>query len=257
MNITDPLSAPERIDRINEQLLLRQRATGLTFGTDAFLLAAYVRPMPRARAVDLGSGTGVLPLLLLAKEKLASAVAVELQEDYAELIRRNTKENRMEERITVLCQDLRTLRPEDIGGEVALVISNPPYFRVDAGRPNLHTEKNTARHETAGDIRDFCAAAAKLLRFGGRFVCVYRPDRMSDLFRALAQAGLEPKRMTLVHSDTAHAPSLLLLEAIKGAASGMILTPPLFLHPDGSAGQNPRPMTERAQQIYETCRFPD
>ncbi len=256
MNTTEHPSS-ERVDRVNDRIRLLQRTDGLTFGTDAYLLAAYVRPMPRAHAVDLGSGTGILPLLLLTRGKIERATAVELQADYAELIARNAKENRMEERITPLCRDLRTLSARDIGGEVPLVISNPPYFRTDTGRANLHAEKNAARHETAGDIRDFCAAAARLLRFGGRFVCVYRPERMAELFRALAAAALEPKRMTTVHADSTTAPSLLLLEAVKGAAPGLLVSPPLLLHPDGTADQNPRPRTVEAEHIYETCRFPE
>ena len=136
-----PILPDERVDDVNESIRLIQKRNGLTFGTDAYLLAAFIRPSPRARAVDLGSGTGIIPLLLLARNKVSSVTAVEIQTDFAELIGRNAALNRLEDRLTSLCTDIRTLTPERVGGEVDLVLSNPPYMRCDSGKRNLHDEK--------------------------------------------------------------------------------------------------------------------
>ena len=204
-----PLSPDERLDEVNEQIRLIQKKQGLTFGTDAFLLAAFVRSTPRARAVDLGSGTGIIPLLLCAKGKVGSVVAVELQKSFADLIHRNTVLNGMEDRITVQNTDVRDLTSADLGGEVELVCSNPPYLKANAGKSNLAEEKEIARHEVCGSIFDFCAAASRLLKTKGRFDCVFRAERLSELFAAMRDNRLEPKRMVMVHADENSSPCMV------------------------------------------------
>lgn len=246
----------ERVDEVNENLRLIQKKNGLTFGTDAYLLAAFIRPQPSARAVDLGSGTGVIPLLLTVKNKIASAVAVEVQPPFADVIARNAALNGLDARVTPLCQDLRTLTAEQIGGEVELVFSNPPYMKSDSGKRNVYDEKYIARHEVCGSIGDFCIAASKLLKHGGRFVSVWRPDRLSELLSALLDANLQPKRMTFVHADTESEPCMVLTEAVKGASPAMRVSPPLMLYLPQKEGEHTRTMTQTAQTIYATCSFP-
>lgn len=246
----------ESLDRINEQLCLIRKRQGLTFGTDAYLLAAFVRPMSGAHAVDLGSGTGILPLLLLAKGKAARVTAVEIQESFVDLIGRNAAINGFADRITPLSGDVRTLTCRDLGGrEVDLVISNPPYMRVGSGKRNEHDEKYIARHEVLGGIADFCAAAARLLRYGGRFVTVWRPDRLTELLAALHAAALEPKRMTLVYADEAAEPCAVLTEAVKGAAPSLRVSPPLLLYEPRQEGDRARKLTPAAQAVYDSCRL--
>ncbi len=249
-------SPDEMIDTVNEQIRLIRRKNGLTFGTDAYLLAAFVRPQPHETVVDLGSGTGILPLLLLARNKVKNAVAVEIQECFADLIRRNAALNGVSDRIRVLCADIRDLHPADTGGEVALAIANPPYMKVASGKRNEHDEKFVARHEVFGDIRDFCNAASRVLKHGGRFVCVWRPDRLTELLGAMCDARLEPKRMTFVHADEESEPSSVLIEAVKGGAPSLRVSPPLLLH--ASTDKNgQRALSARAQKIYDTCSFSD
>ncbi len=246
-----PLQQDERLDTVNEDLCLIQKKNGLTFGTDAFLLAAYVRPSAKAFCIDLGSGTGILPLLLCAKDKVAHVTAVELQPAFCDLIARNAALNGMDARITHLCSDVRALSSATFGREADLVVSNPPYMKCTSGKRNEAEEKYIARHEVHGDIVDFCAAAGRLLKHGGKFYVVWRPDRLSDLMRALYDARLEPKRMTFVHSDAHHEPSSVLIEAMKGGAPSVRITPPLLLQ-DPVTGA----LTKEAQDIYDTCRFP-
>ena len=253
-NIT-PLAPDERLDEVNEQIRLIQKKQGLTFGTDAFLLAAVVRSSPCARTVDLGSGTGIIPLLLCTKGKVRSAVAVELQSQFADLIRRNAILNGMEDRITVLNADVRELTSSLLGGEVELVCSNPPYLKTNAGKSNLAEEKEIARHEVHGSIFDFCAAASRLLKTKGRFACVFRAERLSDLFAAMRSNRLEPKRMVMVHADETASPCMVLVEAVKDASPSLIVEPPLFLYTPCQAGADRREMTQRAVEIYRSCSF--
>ena len=246
----------ERIDQVNEQLRLIQKKQGLTYGTDAFLLASYIRPAKHALAVELGSGTGIISLLLASRAKLGHIWAVEIQPSFSELISRNIAINGFEKQITPLCADLRELRPEQFGKEVDLVFSNPPYMRCDTGKRNLSDEKYIARHEVYGTIGDFCRTAAKLLRYGGKFVTVWRPDRMTDLLGALHESALEPKRMTFVHADADAEPCMVLTEAIKGGAPSLRISAPLLLYePMQNQASKSRRLTAKAEEIYRNCAF--
>ena len=170
----------EKTEPINDHLTLTSKTTGLTFGTDAYLLSAYTRIKPRGRAADLGSGTGVIALLCAARGAFSHISCIEVQKDFCDLIRRNAENNALTERITPVCRDVRTLTADDVGGEVDCVFSNPPYLRAGAGASNLHAEKDIARREVCGTIDDFCRAAARILKFGGTFTVVFRPDRMAE-----------------------------------------------------------------------------
>ena len=250
--------------QVNENIRLLQNPQGLTFGTDAYLLAAYIKPRTSARAVDLGSGTGIIPLLCLARQKAACFMAVEIQPSFCSLIEKNAEENAStiggKERLAALCADVRDLNSSHVGGEVDLVTANPPYMAAACGARNEADEKYLARHEVCGTIYDFCAAASRLLKHGGRFCCVFRPNRLEDLFDALRKSHLEPKRMTLVQATVAAPPSMVLVEAVKYAAPSLVVTSSLCLwEPDPTCPEKPRqPMTatEDSTYIYENCAFP-
>ena len=249
------LLSDERIDVVNDRLRLIQKKQGLTFGTDAFLLASYIRKAPRARAVELGGGTGIISLLLASREKLGQLWTVEIQPAFAELIARNVAINGFSDRITPVCADLRELRPEQFGGEVDVVFSNPPYMRCDTGKRNLADEKYIARHEVCGGVGDFCRTAAKLLRYGGKFVTVWRPDRLTDLLTALHENALEPKRMTFVHADADAEPCMVLTESIKGGSPSLRVSAPLLLYEPLRENAKTRQLTEKAEKIYRDCAF--
>ncbi len=251
----------ETLTEVNEHIRLIQRADGLTFGTDAYLLAAYLPSRPHATAVDLGSGTGIIPLLCLSRNKFACCHAVELQPAFADLIGRNASLNALSDRLLPLCANVRELTAAAAGGEVDIVTANPPYMKSGVGLLNHADEKAVARHETAGGIADFCAAAGRLLKHGGHFYCVFRPERLADLTISLREARMEPKRMTLVQATPASSPSLVLVDAVKYASPALTLTPPLVLHvPDPACPEKPLlPLQDSPDKsyIYAHCAFPD
>lgn len=251
----ETISEFERIDDINENLKLICRKKGLTFGTDAYLIAAYARKAKRSVAVDLGSGTGIIALLCAAKDKFGKIFAIEIQPEFSDLIRRNAILNGLSDKILPICADVREIKPNSTDGEVDVVISNPPYMKVNTGKRNDADEKYIARHEVCGSIYDFCSAAARLLRYGGSFYCVYRPDRLTELLDAMRKNTLEPKRMTFVHADSMTPPSIVLIEAKKGSACGLKLTPPLLLYNETINDNSSRTMTDAAMKIYENCSF--
>lgn len=251
-NIT--LYENERLDKVNEQITLIQKKEGLTFGTDAFLLASFIKPRPSGKAVELGTGTGIISLLLGAKNKFAKIYAIEIQKDFAQLADRNVHLNKLEEKIYIIHADATKAVAADVCGEVDVVFTNPPYMKTDSGKRNDSDYKYIARHEVCGDICDFCKAAFRMLKHGGRFYAVWRPDRLTDLICAMRDNRLEPKIVTFVHSDTESEPSMVLVSATKGGASGVKVTSPLIIY-DGNDGNGKRKMSERVQKIYDTMSF--
>ena len=238
----------ERIDEVNDKISLIQKPDGLTFGTDALLLAGYIFGKYKTGA-ELGGGSGIISMLLLTRDKVGTAVAYEVQEEYADLIRRNAEYNQLSERLSSVCSDIRELPADEC---CDIVFTNPPYMKSDSGKNNLSDKKAIARHELHGDISDFCKAAKKKLKYGGAFYAVYRPDRLADILEAMRENQLEPKRMTFVHADTKKEASMVLIEAKRGAKSGMMLTPPLIIYKDDGH----REYSEDMEYVMQNGSFP-
>ena len=241
----------ETLTQVNENINLIQKKNGLTFGTDAFLLASFIKAQKSGIAVELGGGTGIISLLCASREKFKTIYCTEIQKDFADIIIKNAKINELDSKIVTICDDIRNLKSATVGCEVDAVFSNPPYMKVDSGKRNEHDEKFIARHEVCGDINDFCACAKRLLKHGGSFYCVWRPDRLIDLICAMRENNLEPKEMCFVHANTKSAPSIVLIRAKKGASPSVTVSEPLFLNLDDDA----KMLTDRAKKIYEECNF--
>lgn len=241
-------SGRERCDTVNDSLKLIQITDGLTFGTDALLLAGYAGG-GYSRGCELGGGSGIISMLLLTRGKLASATSVEIQEEYAHLTEKNAELNGLTN-LTSVCADIREYRP---GFEFDLVYTNPPYMKSNSGKANALANKNAARHEINGDISDFAAAAERLLRFGGTFLAVYRPDRLTDLIAAMREHRIEPKRVTFVHADTHSESSMVLVEARRGGGVGLMLTRPFIIYTDKSHSE----YTEDMKYVMDFGSFPE
>lgn len=196
-------------------------------GTDSFLLGAFPRLRPGERVCDLGCGTGLLGLLMLAREPSLHVTGVDIQPGPLSLARKSAAESHFD--MSFLQADLR--HPEQLppAGSFDLVVCNPPYFKPDSGFAARGQARRIARAEEAASLEEVCAAAARLLRWGGRLALVYRPERLCDLMCALRGCGIEPKRLRWVESRIGTAPSLLLLEGRRGGGSGLTTEPPLVL----------------------------
>ena len=244
----------ERICAVGERISLIQKTRGLQWGSDSYLLAAYLKST-NTRACELGCGSGVISLLCAAHGKFPEIRAIEIQPEYAELARRNAALNGLDGIFKPQHGDVRDIRAEMLGGRFDVVFSNPPYMRADTGHLSEAQEKLIARHEVFGGIGDFAAAAARLLNFGGIFVCVFHPSRLADLFGALRAVGLEPKRMTEIYPDTGSRPSAVIVEAKLGGAPSLDITRPLIMYTEKDPGGGARQMTENAARIYSACSF--
>ena len=218
----------ERHDYVNDNITLIQDTDGLTFGTDALLLAGYISGKYKL-GCEFGGGSGIISLLLLARDKLENAVVLEVQDSYAKLIQKNAEINGLSHRLSSVCADVRDYRPEK---EFEIIYTNPPYMKTDSGKSCAMSKKQIARHEVCGDISDFCRAARKMLKFGGSFAVVYRHDRLCDLMFAMRRSDIEPKRATFVYADTRSEPSMVLMEGKAGGKSGMLITRPLIIYSD-------------------------
>jgi tRNA1Val (adenine37-N6)-methyltransferase len=245
----------KRLDKINEDISIYQYTEGFLYGTDAVLLAAYVKLKKGAVCVELGTGTGIIPTLLCHHKNPSKIFAFEIQEDYVALARENAELNGFSDRIEVIHENVRDITPSYLrpyGVEaVDFVVSNPPYMKQTSGALGLSDRKMVARHEMHSDISDFARAGANLLKNGGDMYIVYRPDRLCDLICALRENSLEPKEMCFVHANTFSAPSVVLVKAKKGAASGVNVIEPLFLNLD----EDCKTLTDKAKKIYEDCNF--
>lgn len=222
------LNENERLDEVNDKLRLIQKTSGLTFGTDALLLAAFASKKAE-RALELGGGTGIVSLLLATRNRFSQIDCLEIQPTFVSLIERNAHLNGLSDRVRAIHADVREFPSKTDFGSYDAVITNPPYMKTGAGAVCLSEEKEIARHEHYGDISDFVRSASAALRYGGVFYAVYRPDRLTDLICALRDARLEPKRICFVSARTELPPSMLLLEARRGGKAGLTVTPPLIL----------------------------
>lgn len=207
-------------------------------GTDTFLLSSLPRLKAGMRVCDLGCGTGLLGLLLLQRQPNLRLTGVEIQETAAALARKVAEENGLTDRFALCHDDLRNVRNRFPTGSFDLVVCNPPYYPADSGRMAEDDAIRTARSEVSCTLEDICAAASYLLRWGGSFCLVHKPERLTDLLCALRAHGMEPKRLRFVCKDGTSAPSLLLLEGRRGGKPGLCVEAPLILqNPDGSSSR--------------------
>ena len=197
-------------------------------GTDSFLLGAFPKLKRGERVCDLGAGTGLLGLLLLAREPSLHITNVEIQSAACDLAQRTAALNGLESAVTCVEGDLRqpSLLP---AGSFDLVVSNPPYFSESSGALAHSDARRTARSEVSCTLEDICAAASRLLRWGGRLALVFRTERLAELMELTRRHGLEPKRLRFVHNTSHSAPSLLLLECRRGGKTGLTVDAPLLM----------------------------
>lgn len=226
----------ERIDDLQRGgLRVIQRADAFRFGTDAVLLADFAAPRRHDRVCDLGTGTGIIPLLLYARENTISADAVEIQPDMANMAARSMAMNGLNEKIRVLPGDLRSIRTLLPHARYDLVTCNPPYGKAGGTLLNPDASKRLARHEESCAIEDVACAAAWLLQNGGRLCCVFPAARMIELSDAMRKYRMAPKRIRMVHSRVEKAAHLCLMEGMLDARPGLIIEPPLVIYDENNA----------------------
>ncbi|MBE6948766.1 MAG: tRNA1(Val) (adenine(37)-N6)-methyltransferase [Ruminococcaceae bacterium] len=217
-----------------------------TLGTDAVLLSHFASAKRAKRLLDLGTGSGIIPLLLAWGDKRITAAGVEIQEKSAQLAKENMEINELSDRVEIITADMRHWREPKLSGYFDLVVSNPPYFPVMSGKSTDNPHIAIAREELMCTLEDICKTAAYYTKWGGSFCMVHRPERLGEAMHLLSANGIEPKRLRLVHSRPETAPSLILIEAKRGASPGLVIMPPLVLYnADGSDSDEVRAIYHR------------
>lgn len=211
------------------QIKLLQPKEGYRFSVDAPLLASWVKLKRGEKAIELGTGNGVIAVILAKKFKESEIVALEVQKELVALAKKNVELNGVSERTKVLQMDIRECQKYFQAQGFDVVVSNPPYFPKGHGRLNLHTQEVLARHEVLGTLEDFLRASSYLLKDGGRCYYIYPPERLLRLLSAMKAERLEPKRLRFVHPRLGEPSRMVLVEAIKGAKEGLKVEPPLFI----------------------------
>ncbi|MEZ4600130.1 MAG: tRNA1(Val) (adenine(37)-N6)-methyltransferase [Syntrophotaleaceae bacterium] len=207
-----------------------QKRDGYRFSLDPVLLCAFAAIGSTDKICDLGTGSGVIPLLLAGANPAATILGIEVQPDLADRARRNVELNGLRERVTILEVDLRRIREALPAESCRAVLANPPYRRPATGRMSPHSERALARHEVQGGLIDFVDAAAWLLPTGGRFFLVYLAERMAELLAIMRQGALEPKRLRCIHSRFGEEARMVLVEGRKGSGPGLKVEPPLYVY---------------------------
>ncbi|MBQ2948321.1 MAG: tRNA1(Val) (adenine(37)-N6)-methyltransferase [Clostridia bacterium] len=229
----------ERMDDLQRSgLRILQREEGFRFGTDAVLLADFAAPKKGEHIADVGTGTGVLPLLLSARAEGTTFDAFEIQPDVADMARRSVQINALEARIRIHALDCREAA-KAIGHETChLVVSNPPYTAQGAGLVSPEKTRALSRSDSDCPLGEWIAACGRLLRNGGRLCCVFPAPRFLELCDAMRTARIEPKRVRFVVARESAAPKLVLTEGLKGGRPGLHVQPMLITH-DAQGGFTP------------------
>lgn len=233
----------DKMEDLQNGYSIIQNTNYFCFGTDAILLAHFADVNDGERVVDFCTGCGIIPILLCAKTSNADVMGIEIQPELADMAERSVKINKLEERVRVICGDIKEVRQYVEYGVDAVVV-NPPYEKVDAGKSNKNSYVNIAKREVKCTLEDVVAAAARVLRTGGRLYMIYRTQRFAELMERLRHHKLEPKRVMLVTQQQGKAPNFALVEARKGAKEGVEFLPTLIVYEaDGT-------YTEPLKRIY-------
>lgn len=234
----------ERLDDLQNGYMLIQNPKQFCFGIDAVLLSWFACVKPGEEVLDMGTGTGIVPVLLKARYPQGHFTGLEIQEESADVARRSVQYNHLEKDITITTGDIKEAASIYGGAFFDVVTTNPPYMVGSHGLTGENQAKVIARHETLCNLEDIVSQAAKVLKPRGRFYMVHRPFRLAEIFSVMVQYGIEPKRMRLVHPYVDKEPNLVLVEGMRGGKSRITVEKPLIVY------EKPGVYTREVLDIY-------
>lgn len=225
------LKEGERVDDLHRNgFQIIQNGKLFCFGMDAVLLSGFAKVKAQGTALDLGTGTGIIPILLAAKTQGRHFTGLEISPTSADMAARSVLLNDLQERVEIVRGDIKEAGELFAPASFDTVTSNPPYMIGQHGLVNPDLEKAAARHEILCTLEEVVRAAAKLVRPGGSFFLVHRPFRLAEIIRTLSHYGLEPKRMQLVYPYVDREPNMVLIEAVRGGKPRMTVEKPLIVY---------------------------
>lgn len=239
------LKENERIDDLQRNhYRIIQNPKRFCFGMDAVLLSGFAKAADGDRVLDLGTGSGIIPLLMEAKTKAAHLTGLEIQADSADMAARSVKLNGLEDKIKIVTGDIKEAVSLFGAASFDVVTCNPPYMTKHHGLTNPQSPKAIARHELLCTLEDVIRQSARLLKPGGNFYLVHRPFRLAEIIVLLREYKLEPKRMKLVYPFIDKEPNMVLLEANRGGKPRMTVEKPLIVY------KEPGVYTDEIYEVY-------
>ena len=226
------LKENERIDDLElNGLKIIQNKNGFCFGMDSVLLSDFAKEIKKNSAIlDMGTGTGILAILLSAKTQSTKITGVEIQPEVADMARRSVQLNQLEERINIVCKDVKKLKEIYEAGSFDAIVTNPPYKKKGTGEINENEAKLISRHEITANLEDFILIASYLLKDQGSIYMVHRPERLADIMVNLRKYKLEPKNIRFVHPNQEKGPNLILIKATKNAKPFLKVEKPIYIY---------------------------
>lgn len=226
------LKENERIDDLEfKNLKIIQNKDGFCFGMDSVLLSDFAKEIKKNSSIaDLGTGTGILAILLSGKTQETQIVGVEIQKEVAEMANKSILLNNLENRIQIICEDIKNLKAKYEQGSFDAIVTNPPYKKVGTGKINKKDKKIISRHEITANLEDFISISNYLLKDQGSIYMVHRPERIADIFVLLRKYKLEPKILRLVYPNVEKSPNLILIKAVKNAKPFLKVEKPLIVY---------------------------
>ena len=239
------IHSTERIDDLERnQLKLIQDPGRFCFGMDAVLLSGFAKAKAGDRVLDLGTGTGIIPILMSAKTEAAHLTGLEIQKESADMADRSVRLNGLQDRISIVEGDIKEAGAIFGPASFEVITCNPPYMIAEHGIQNPDTPKTIARHEVLCTLEDVISQSGKLLVTGGKFYMVHRPFRLAEIITLMCQYKIEPKRMQLVYPFADREPNMVLLEGCRGGKSRMTVEKPLIIF------EKPGVYTPEIREIY-------
>ena len=229
--MTNNLKPGERLDDLQiKGYEIIQSPGRFCFGMDAVLLSAFAKVKAGECVLDLGTGTGILPILLAAKTKGKHFTGLEIQEESADMARRSVRHNRLEEQIDIVTGDIKEASQIFGHGSMDVITTNPPYMLADHGLRNPDDSKAIARHEVLCTLDDILRESMRLLQDKGRFYMIHRPFRLTEILTKMHEYKIEPKRIQFIHPYIDKEPTMVLVEGMRGAKPRVTIEPPIIMY---------------------------
>lgn len=243
-----PIKENERIDDLQyKDLKIIQETDGFCFGIDSILLSDFAKNIKKnSKVADLGTGTGIIGLLLCKKTNLAEMTGIEIQEDVANMAERSIKLNNLEEKFRIINSNINEIFSKKLleKNVFDVVVMNPPYKEVGTGEINENEKKLISRHEIKANLSDFIKTASGLLKDKGELYIVHKPERMPDIIQKLRENKIEPKELRVVYSNKNSGASLILIKAVKGGKKFLKIDRPLYIYNESGK------YSDEIKQIY-------
>ena len=226
------LKENERIDDLEyKNLKIIQKNDGFCFGIDSVLLSDFAKEIKNgSKVLDLGTGTGILSILLCAKTKLSKIIGIEIQKDMADMANRSCIINNLQDRFEVMNENIKELKGKINKNSFDAIVMNPPYMELNSGKTNENMKKLISRHEITATLEDFIVASRDFLKDKGCLYIVHRPNRLVDLTYLLRKYKLEPKVLRFVHPKAESAANLVLIKAVKNGRPFLKISEPLYVY---------------------------